>query len=71
MTADQTGLLPYASPARPFQFRLLHLIVAIAIIGVILALLNSIRSAREAARRSACSSRLYQVALALRIYHDT
>lgn len=51
---------------------LLEVVVVIAIIGILLALLMpAIQYAREAARRSKCSSQLTQIGLAIQSYEST
>jgi prepilin-type N-terminal cleavage/methylation domain-containing protein len=53
-------------------FTLVELLVVIAIIGILVAmLLPAVQSAREAARRLQCSTRMREVALAMHQHHNT
>jgi len=60
---------------RPFQFRLVHLLIVTALVGLsiqaVVLMRNAVEGAREAAREMVCKNNLRNIALALQNYHDS
>jgi hypothetical protein len=71
---NNTASPPNAIAQRPFQFRLVHLLIWTAIVaiflGAVIGVRKVIQSARESARESVCRSNAHILATAILNYHD-